>query len=41
MRYKAWLEGLEEADRVLYVMRGVPGSGKSTEALRLAGGDES
>lgn len=41
MRYKAWLEGLEGADRVLYVMRGVPGSGKSTEALRLAGGDES
>ena len=41
MRYKVWLEGLEGADRVLYVMRGVPGSGKSTEALRLAGGDES
>lgn len=41
MSYRDWLESQERADRVLYVMRGVPGSGKSAEALRLAGGDRS
>ena len=38
-----WLNLLNElqTEKILYIMRGVPGSGKSTEAFRLAGGDES